>query len=320
MRVAFIGTSHVHTPDYLAVCHDLPWVETVGIACVDEKTRRHLPHSPPEFDRHQDLPPHDIAVVLTDIRSHDDVCAQLTAPAVFVEKPLALNGTRASSIAQSLKLAGTRADLGFFLRHSTAFKTLAEASQDANLGDIRFAHLAFAHPGLLDGWLQRWPAHLSQDRMGGGAFADLAVHLIDAARVILGPITATSCDLDRTHSASGACEKGFDTQGQATLVSDHGALIHVWASAAAPRVMLSMHLVCEHGEVRLEGGRVLRRHREKEETVLHDGPMPTPADGFRASLVALRDGKAPILDIDDAVRASRLMENILAKSDAPSIG
>jgi predicted dehydrogenase len=154
MRVAFVGSSHVHAQDYLGVCHALPWVDLVGIARADPETQGILTNLPPGVPAQRDLPSHDLAVVLTDIASHDEVCAEVEAPAVFLEKPLAVDGPRAARLARSLSEAGKRVEVGFFLRHSRALSAMIEAVQDPTLGPVRFARFAFAHSGLRDGWLR----------------------------------------------------------------------------------------------------------------------------------------------------------------------
>ena len=311
MRVALIGSSHVHTPDYLAVCRALPWVDLVGVAEPDPETRGLLPDLPPSFARADDLPPHDLTVVLTDAASHPAVCADLNAPTLFVEKPLATGGAGARTLAQALEGSGKRVETGFFLRYSKALATLRGAvdggpAASRPMGAVRFARLAFAHPGLKEGWLRRWPAHMAPERMGGGAFADLAIHLVDAVRAIAGPIEAVACRLDRPSGE----HAGLDVQGQAMLTTKGDAPVHVWASAVAPRVMLSIAIVCERGEARLDGGRVTRRVGDGPAEVLHDGPMPTPSDGFRAALLALHGDRPPITTLADAVAASRLMDEL----------
>lgn len=133
------------------------------------------------------------------------------------------------------------------------------------MGPVRLARLAFAHPGLRGGGLRAWPAHMALERMGGNAVSDLAIHLVDAARHLLGPVRGMSCnpDIDRVGSAREG--SATEAQGQATLLSEDGALVHVWASAVAPRVMLTMHVVCENGEVGLDGGQVTRRNTRRRE-------------------------------------------------------
>ena len=138
MRIAFVGSSHVHTLDYLAVCKALPWVDVVGIAHVDPETQRLLTDLPPSVPTQPDLPPHDLAVVLTDIASHDEICARLEAPAVFLEKPLAVDGPRADKLARSLSEKGKRVEVGFFLRHSRALSEMIEAVQKPAMGPVRF--------------------------------------------------------------------------------------------------------------------------------------------------------------------------------------
>ncbi len=311
MRLAFIGTSHVHTPDYLAVVRLMPWLNLVGIAKPDLETIGLLADLPPLFDRQEDLPDHDVAVVLTDPDSHDQVCMSLTAPAVFIEKPLAVSHKRAQHISSVLTQKGIEAEIGFFLRHSSAFRALCKACSDSDMGTARFARFSFSHAGFLEGWLQKWPAHISQTRMGGGAFADLAIHLFDAATCMLGPLSANSGQLDTSASTRLGLDPSFDTQGQATFTSKGGCLIHFWASAASPRVELRIETVCEGGEILLNGGRVTRKYCAADPQVIHESEMPTPADGFRAALERFRNRSERITRIEEAVAASASIEALL---------
>jgi len=311
MRIAFVGTSHVHTPDYLSVARSMPWLRLVGIAKPDPDTIGLLSDLPPLFDRQEDLPDHDVAVVLTDADSHDQVCTQLTAPAVFIEKPLAVSEKRAQHISRLLTQKGIDTETGFFLRHSAAFKSLCRVCDSAQMGPARFARLSFSHPGFLDGWLQKWPAHVSRTRMGSGAFADLAIHLIDAATCIFGPLTASSCQLDTSAATRLGFDPSFDTQGQATLTSHEGSLIHVWASAEAPSINLRIEVFCKGGEILLDAGRVTRTYRFANPDVIHHGEMPTPADGFRAALEGFRNRSERITNTEEAVLASASMEALL---------
>jgi predicted dehydrogenase len=155
---------------------------------------------------------------------------------------------------------------------------------------------------------------MAPERMGGGTFADLAVHLVDTAQRLVGPMRARSCDLEIGRDGSTGAGPTLDLQGQATLVSENGALVHVWASAVAPREMLAMHLVCENGEVGLDGGQTTRRMGDGARDLLHDGPIPTPADGFRAVLEAFRDDRPPVTNLTEAVAASTVMGELEAIS------
>lgn len=311
MRLAFLGTSHVHTLDFLKACRSIPGVELLGIAEPDTETVGLLPDLPAVFERQEDLPDHDVTVILTDAASHDRVCAKVTAPAAFVEKPLGVTGARAQAISDHLTGQGIATETGFFLRHSEAFKTVQNACRAPEMGPIRFARFEFVHPGFLDGWLRAWPAHCSDDRMGGGAFVDLAIHLVDAATCIVGDLAASSCDLDTGSHHRFGLGPSFETQGQATLRSKDGALVHIWASAEAPETGLKIEISCEGGEVVLDGGRVTQKYRDANAEVLREGAMPTPADGFRAAIEGFRDGRDRIVLIEDAVKASVLMEKIV---------
>lgn len=310
MRVAFVGTSHVHTIDYLTACRTLPWVDVVGICCPEADTYMRLPELPRVFKKQEDLPDHDVAVVLTDVASHDAVCSALTASAVFIEKPLGLNYERSRAIALSLGRRNIRTETGFFLRHSDAFQTICKVAKDSRLGRLQKASLEFSHPGLLDGWLRHWPAHLSVDRMGGGAFVDLSIHLIDAADLLFRPITARSCSLDRATSSGLIYDPSFEVRGSAIFMSKELAPIHIKASAISPQIVLRFELSFEGGEVQLDGGAVTARYGNSDHHVLHDGPMPTPAEGFRAALEGFRNVSTQVAPASDVLVTSALSEEM----------
>ena len=106
-------------------------------------------------------------------------------------------------------------------------------------------------------------------------------------------------------------DPSFDTQGQATFTSREGCLVHVWASAEAPSIDLRIEMFCEGGELLLDAGRVTRKFRAADPEVLHDGDMPTPANGFRAALEGFRNRSERITSIEEAVSASASMEALL---------
>ena len=303
LRVAFVGSSHVHTPDYIAVCDRTPWVEVVGIAEPDKATAHMLPPDLARFEAHDALPPHDVAVVMTDAASHDAICPPLAARRLFIEKPLAVDGERAAALADRLEAVGKDVRLGFFLHHAPALAAMGQALRAGRIGRLRHARLAFAHPGLREGWLRGWPAHLDPDRMGGGAFVDLAIHLVDTALHLVGPLQPVACQFDGGLAAEA---------GQAMLRGPNGELVHLWASGAAPRVMLDVALVGENGELVLDGGLAIIRS-EGGTRVLFDGPMTTPADGFDAALDDFRLSHAKD-DLAAAVATSRTMSVLLAKA------
>lgn len=303
LRVAFIGSSHVHTPDYLGVCERTTWVEMVGLAEPDPATVHTLPDSLPILGAHGSLPPHDVAVVMTDAASHDTLCPMLAADQLFIEKPLAVNGRRAAALAARLSDGGKHVRSGFFLRLAPALASLENALRAGQIGRILHARFVFAHPGLREGWLHKWPAHLDPDRMGGGAFADLAIHLVDAATRLLGELRPICCQTQG---------KPLEEGGQAVMEGPAGEAVHIWVSAAAPRVMLDMRLVGEAGELLLNQGRAVLRSGERE-IVLHAGAMTTPADGFAAALSAFRAG-ATSEDLAQAANASAVFERIIEMS------
>lgn len=301
LRVAFVGNAHVHTPDYLAVCARCDWIENVGLAVSDPATRDLLPNDVPYFDRVAALPHHDLAVVMGDAADHDTLCPTLLAPALFIEKPLAVTGERAARLASALNRAGKDVWTGFFLRHAPAVDTCKSVLASGRIGHLQHARLTFAHPGLKEGWLQNWPAHSNPARMGGGVFADLAIHLVDIAEMLVGALSPHACQLDPGTP---------DTGGQARLHSQENATVELVTSAMASRVMLEFVFVGDKGTLTLDLGRVTLRQNSGEH-VLHDGPMTIPADGFETAMRAAH-AKQNGEDLECAVWASERMEQLIA--------
>jgi len=304
MRIALVGTSHVHATDFIEVCAELPWAQLVGIADVATAAPPLPGVDKLVVPSVEDLPAHDVAVLVTDIASHDATCRRVGAEMLFVEKPLGLDGARSARIARYLSETGQHVETGFFLRHSPAFSALTEAVRSGRLGAVRHLRMSYGHPGLLAGWLRNWPAHLDVQRMGGGPFTDLGVHLVDAARAIVGELDVTGVDLNRP-----ASEGDVDVQGQIMLRGGGGELVHVWASGVAPSVVQRVNVICERGTLVLDAGRLEYREGDTRE-ILHDVGMPTPASGFRSALERFRKGAEPLTRLQDAVAASGLMDDV----------
>ncbi|WP_179381274.1 hypothetical protein [Jannaschia marina] len=87
LRVTFVGSAHVHTPDCLAVCDRMPWIEVVGIVEPDAATAHMIPADLLIFKLYNLL---------------HAICLTLTAQLLFIEKPLAVNGMRAAALADRM--------------------------------------------------------------------------------------------------------------------------------------------------------------------------------------------------------------------------
>lgn len=303
LRVAVIGTAHVHTAGSISEINNHPEAELVGIALPDADSPVKVPAGTSVFASLAELPPHDAAVIMTDIDSHDAVIPQLAYRQVFIEKPLGVNASRAEKIAAGLEARGVQAELGFFLRRSPELSALRDSVQSGELGTIRHVNLQFAHSGFSDGWLKPYPAHISATLQGYGTFGDLASHVLDYACSVFGELTPLACRLEQEPDYE------VDSQGHALLLSNDGAHVTVWTGARSGASTLSIDIFGEKGAARLRDGQltVTGRDREPRTSTLE----LSSGAGLRASLDSfLGKDVPPSASLTEAVQTNRLLDSL----------
>ena len=307
LRVAFAGDAHVHVPDYVEACRSAGDVRIVGACLVGGASPFAFPGDVPIVGAPGDLPAHDLCVVTTDVASHERVAAGLTAPAVYVEKPLGTDASAARRVAALLRRDGRAVHLGFFLRRERALATLGARLRARRIGRLRRADLVYEHDGLRRGWLADWPAHLDAERMGHGAFGDLAGHLIDLCHETVGPLRPVRCGLRRAPGAAA------DSGGEALLRAAGGATVRLRCGADAPGVRLELLFAGDAGTLRLRDGTLTETIAGHARTLARD-VRPTPASGFLAALAALR-GSAGVrrgASLDEAIAVNRALDALRA--------
>ena len=299
MKIAFYGNAHIHARDYALACLDDARIKVVGAAAV-ERTPYDFPPHVPIVEAAENLPPHDVCVVASDIAAHGAHVAAARARHVFVEKPLGMNASDARRTAEMIERARISFHTGMFLRHAGPVRRLREELRSGTIGAVRAVDLTYAHSGLREGWLCDWPAHMDVDRMGYGVFGDLAAHLIDFTRWCLVPdgdersnggrsdpdplLVVESCRLEMMGS--------IDAAGTARLRGPGGVPVTLAAGGLAPGRDLTLRVQGEAGTlaivddalvVELPGGTVERWTASAD---------ITPRAGFAAELDAVAEGRA----------------------------
>ena len=308
LRVAFAGTAHVHVRDYVEACVGREDVRIVGACLVDADSPYRLPPDVPVVDAPDGLPPHDVCAVTTDIASHERVAAAMVARHVFVEKPLGTSAAAARRVAETLRRDGRTLHVGFFLRHEPALRTLGARLAARRIGRMREVRMTYEHDGLRRGWLADWPAHVDSERMGHGAFGDLAGHLIDLCGATLDPLRPVRCDLLRAPGAA------VDVAGEALLLAPGGARVRIRAGAAASRTRLELCFEGERGALTLRDG-VLRETLSGRTRALARRVEPTPLTGFLAMLDEVRgSGARRGATGDDAIAVNRTLDRLHARA------
>lgn len=149
---------------------------------------------------------------------------------VFCEKPL--GATLADSIAmtEAADQAGVINMVGFNYIRTPAAQYARQLVADGRIGDItwfRGEHTEdfFADPAL--------PATWRCQGMGNGTMGDLAPHMINAARALIGPITALCAQVETVHAQRGNTAVTNDDQAQFMCRFENGAQGHLFFSRVA---------------------------------------------------------------------------------------
>lgn len=308
LSVAIVGCEQIHAQDYLDTSLADPRVRVVAVASErDPEHARRLatPHGLPVLDDFAQVPAVDLAFVTTAIDDHEAAVAALLPRArhLFVEKPLAVSAARATALAE--RLAGRSVFSGFYLRTDPALQQLRQLARDGAIGTFTHLSLTAGHPGLLEGWLSDWPAHLDEARMGYGAFGDLAVHLLDFSAWLTGqPLTVEHCRLERD------ARWPLDHGGEALIRA--GALpVHLRASATLRGPRLAIRLDGSAGTLEVSAGRLLLHDAKGNRQVLAEGLDPGVPQGALAVFDRLLGQERPELaTLDAALAANRLLDQL----------
>jgi predicted dehydrogenase len=197
-----------------------------------------------------------------------------------------------------------------FLRELPALGRLGGVLRERLLGRIAGVSAAFVHPGAIDGWFaapRAWM--LDARRAGGGGFADLALHLVDALAALSGePPALTAVALDRA--------AGTDLGGVA-VGRWMGAPLSVrtsWATRPAG-LELTVHGAARTATLR-DGVLELASGRGEPERWI--GAPPDAGEALRAFAARLRarrfprDGLAPVVRAQEVLEGAATVDRVVA--------
>lgn len=134
--------------------------------------------------------------VATPPDSHADyaIRAMRAGKPVYVEKPMALNGTECEAMNRVSRETGMPLFVAFYRRALPYFLKVKELIDQKTIGDIRCVNVQLnwqpADRELDKGPLPNW--RVTPEISGGGLFHDLASHQFDLLEFLLGPIQSAS--------------------------------------------------------------------------------------------------------------------------------
>lgn len=221
LRVAFTGVSHWHLDLYLPVVLGLPDVEVVGVSdpntAVAERVGTQVGCAfSASSSQLLDRTTPDFVFVLG---THADMYAEglgLIERGIgfMMEKPCGTSLAQVADLAEKCEAAHVHATIPFVWRRSEMLEALRERFADETIGYLLLRWIAGAPQRYIDsgcGWM------LDPGIAGGGCTLNLGVHLLDLARVLLGPaVQVTSAVMS---NAGG----GYPVEDYALIVLQDGA-------------------------------------------------------------------------------------------------
>jgi predicted dehydrogenase len=282
LRVAVLGTAHVHVPDHLAVL--LADWRTEIVAVYQGKTRWWipLPGVPEVPDPIDALELADVALIDSTTAEHDFLVPQVAAAGLpaLVEKPLA--STADATVALESVAHGAVVTTAMFLRCSPALRRTRALLAEGVCGDLVSAHARFSHPGLADGMFTGTSAWMLDPRHGAvGGFTDLGVHLLDLLAWLRPTSELVAVSARLRHDP----DLPLDVGGVA-LLDWGGVPTTVHAGWKARPGGFHLHVEGTEGSLTVDGGTLTVRAEELNTTDTYGAPAA--GDAVVAFLAAVR--------------------------------
>lgn len=325
MRLAFLGTAHIHTPDFIrrllarpAPPETLVWDDDPARA-VRNAAALEGRVAPLEAILADDL----VAgvVICSETARHLDLVTAAAAAGkhMFVEKPLGMGSGDAAAMEAAIQAAGVVFQTGYFSRSQAVQQQVHILLNEGALGEVTRVRLSNCHAGALRGWFDddwRWMADPA--RAGVGAFGDLGSHILDLLVWHFGPARKGTATLRNVTGRYGDC----DETGEALIVMDNGVIATLAAGWVDESDPVKLHISGTRGHALIRDGSLFVR---SENIPGADGTrawtdlpadLPHPFDSF---LDALADPAAAsgLIPVAEAAYVSRVMS---ALYDAAAAG
>ena len=262
---------------------------------------------------------------------------------LYIEKPLGMNLDQAREIADAARSAGVLTHTAFMMRYYPAVQQAKSVIASGVLGKIYHFRAHYFHNSYMDpkrpiSW------RLQQASSGGGALADLGVHIIDMTRYLLGEAVFVNCQTrtfitQRPESAGSKklipvdvddwalCTIGLMSGGQGIIEVTRlsggmgdSARMEIYGTLGSVVVDLNDPLHCEYYDQKnkqVHSGNLDFSTPEADIEQSNCWPLPKMSLGpfmnaHTASiyhfLQCIRDGKQSPLNFDDAVKTQEILE------------
>ena len=180
IKVGLLGATHSHAPAKLNILQNHAAFEFIGAAETSDRVRRAHP-AVRWIDRDELIETAELVVVESDVRDHarDALDALQAGKHVHVEKPPSAQWQEMLKLAAAARAQNRLLQVGYMWRHNPGFIRVFEAVRNGWLGEV------YQVRAMMNNHLS---ANLREDwaQFAGGAFFELAAHLVDAVIRLLG--------------------------------------------------------------------------------------------------------------------------------------
>lgn len=221
-----------------------------------------------------------------DLHAAPSIAAARAGKAVFCEKPLARNAAESYEMLQEVEKAGVKHGVAFNYRFVPAVRLARDLIQRGALGRIYHFRAMYLQEWLLPHHQTARLWRMDRERAGSGAIGDLAAHIVDLGRFLVGEISSVS-GTTRTFieerplpDGSGMGQVNVDDAFVATIQFENGAIGSLEGTrlAAGRKNYEVFEINGEKGSIRFN----LERLNELEVYLVEEQPE---TNGFRSILV-----------------------------------
>jgi len=149
---------------------------------------------------------------------------------VMCEKPLGASLEDGRAMVEAAEVSGCANMIGFNYIRTPASQNAQQLIADGRIGDITWFRGEHTEDFLAD---PETPANWRTTGFANGTMGDLAPHMINGARALIGPIASVSAQVETVHAQRGGEAVTNDDQGQMMCRFDNGVMGHLFFSRVA---------------------------------------------------------------------------------------
>ena len=174
----------------------------------------------------------DAVVIASPQVTHKDIAiaAFQAGKPVFCEKPLGASLEESREMVAAAKEAGAINMVGFNYIRTPASQYARQLVAEGRIGDVTYFRGEHTEDFLADATA---PGTWRTEGMSNGTMGDLAPHMINAARGLIGPISSLIANVETVHATRGGVPVTNDDQAQMMCKFENGAQGHLFFSRIA---------------------------------------------------------------------------------------